>query len=88
MKARDKYQANSDAFIAIDPDVMGGTPVIRGTRVTVYALLGRIEHGETVEDILSDYPDLTSEAIEAAIGYARAHPLVEAPGGRPWANGR
>ena len=88
MKARDKYQASSDTFITIDPDVMGGTPVIRGTRVTVNALLGRIEHGETVEDILADYPDLKREAIEAAIGYARTHPFVEAPGGHPWAHGR
>jgi uncharacterized protein (DUF433 family) len=77
-----------DVHIVIDDGIMGGTPVIRGTRVTVYAVLGRIDHGETIDDILADYPDLTREAIEAAIIYARTHPLVGRPDGRPWAHGR
>ena len=84
----EKYRAARDAFIVVDGEIKGGTPVIRGTRMTVYALLGRIEHGESMEDILSDNPDLTREAIEAAIIYARTHPLVGRPGGRPWADRR
>ena len=71
--------------IVIDPQIKGGTPVIRGTRMTVYSVLGRVDHGDTVEDIVEENPDLSREAIEAAIAYARVHPLVEVPGGRPWA---
>ena len=77
-----------NAFIVVDEEIKGGTPVIRGTRLTVYAVLGRIDHGETIDDILADNPDLTREALEAAIIYARSHPLVGRPGGRPWAKGR
>jgi uncharacterized protein (DUF433 family) len=88
MKTRDAGQLTADTFIEIDPEVMGGTPVIRGTRVTVYALLGRVERGDPIEDILYDYPHLKRDAVEAALGYARGHPLVEDPGGRPWAHGR
>jgi len=52
--------------------------------MTVYSVLGRIDHGDTVADILADNPDLSRKAIEAAIIYARAHPLMGRPGGRPW----
>jgi uncharacterized protein (DUF433 family) len=85
MARTEKYRADRDAFIVVDDAVKGGTPVIRGTRMTVYAVLGRIEHGDTVEDILADNPDLARDALEAAIIYARTHPLVGRPGGRPWA---
>jgi len=74
--------------IEINPKVMLGKPVIRGTRITVYSVLGRIQHGETVDDILDDNPDLSREAIEAAITFARTHPLVGRPGGRPWTRAR
>jgi uncharacterized protein (DUF433 family) len=85
MARTEKYRADRDAFIVIDDAIKGGTPVIRGTRMTVYAVLGRIEHGDTVEEILADNPDLMRDALEAAIIYARTHPLVGRPGGRPWA---
>ena len=62
----------------------GGTPVIRGTRMTVYSVLGRIEHGDTIDAILAENPDLTRDALEAAVIYARTHPLVGRPSGRPW----
>jgi len=80
----EKYRAARDAFIVIDEDIKGGTPIIRGTRMTVYAILGRVEHGDTIEDVLADNPDLTRAAVEAAVIYARTHPLVGRPGGRPW----
>jgi uncharacterized protein (DUF433 family) len=80
----EKYRTARDAFIVTDEAIKGGTPVIRGTRMTVYAILGRIDHGDTVDDILAENPDLTRDAIEAAVIYARTHPLVGRPGGRPW----
>ena len=70
--------------IEVNADIMGGTPVIRGTRMTVYAVLGRLDHGETVEDILDDNPHLSQDAIEVAAHYARAHPLTGHSDGRPW----
>jgi len=78
-------RAADPGYIVVDEEVMGGTPVIRGTRITVYSVLGRIEHGDTVDDIVEDNPDIPREAVEAAVAYARAHPLTPRPGGRPWA---
>jgi uncharacterized protein (DUF433 family) len=71
-------------WIEVNPDVNGGTPVIKGTRVTVYSILGRVAHGDTIEDILEDNPDLAREAVEAALVYAQENPFVSEPGGRPW----
>ncbi len=84
LEQAERYLEVRDASIAVDETVMGGTPVIRGTRVTVYSILGRVEHGETVDDILSDDPGLRREAVEAAITYARSHPPMGRPAGRPW----
>ncbi|PZU59280.1 MAG: hypothetical protein DI547_06605 [Sphingobium sp.] len=66
------------------PDILGGTPVIKGTRVSVYAIRGRLDGGESIDAMIEDYPDLDREAIETALLYARTHPLVGRPGGRPW----
>jgi len=78
------YRAARDKFIVVDEEIKGGTPVIRGTRITVYSVLGQIDHGDTVEDILNDNPDIAPEAVEGAIVYARTHPFVPRRGGRPW----
>ena len=86
MDRAEKYRTARDALIVIDKEIKGGTAVIRGTRMTVYSVLGRVEHGETIDDILADNPDLPRGAVEAAIIYARTHPLMGRPGGRPWAN--
>lgn len=86
MDRAERYRATRDALIVIDEAIKGGTAVIRGTRMTVYSVLGRVEHGETIDDILADNPDLSREAVEAAIIYARTHPLMGRPGGRPWAD--
>ena len=56
--------------IVIDPNIMAGKPVIRGTRVPVDAIIHRIAHGEKIEEILEDYPELTKQDIRAALEYA------------------
>ena len=71
-------------LILSDPAIMGGTPCIKGTRITVYAIEARRSGGETVEDILADYPYITRDAIEAAVAYAARVPFLEDPDGRPW----
>lgn len=71
-------------LIVIDPEIMGGTPCIRGTRLTVYAVAARIRGGETVAELLDGYADLTELHVNAAIAYADRVPFEEHPDGRPW----
>lgn len=56
--------------IEIDPEVMLGKPVIRGTRVPVELILRKLSDGATERDLLDGYPTLTVEDIRAAIAYA------------------
>ncbi len=55
--------------ISIDPQVCFGKPCIRGTRIWVSLLLDQMAAGETPEDILRNYPQLTREDLLAAIAY-------------------
>ena len=56
--------------IEINPKVMLGKPVIRGTRITVELILRKLSEGATVADLLDAYPRLTPDDIQAAIAYA------------------
>ncbi len=56
--------------IEINPNVMLGKPVIRGTRITVELILRKLSEGATFADLLDAYPRLTPDDIQAAIGYA------------------
>jgi len=58
------------ARITHDPKVMGGRPCIRGLRVTVGTVVGLLAAGRTVEEILSAYPYLERDDIQAALSYA------------------
>ena len=58
--------------ITIDPAVMLGKPVIRGTRITVEIILTKLAQGATEADLLEDYPHLTTEDIRAAVAYGAA----------------
>ncbi len=84
--AASRYKAARDKNIEARSDILGGTPVIRGTRITVYSVLGRLQGGETIDDIHEDNPDVPKEAIEAAALFARTHPMRGRPSGRPWLN--
>jgi uncharacterized protein (DUF433 family) len=57
--------------IDINPAVMLGKPVIRGTRITVEIILEKIAAGCSIEEILADYPRLSEEDVRAAVAYAR-----------------
>lgn len=59
-----------DNLIESNPKIMFGKPVIKGTRITVEFILGRIASGQTFENILSSYPHLTREQILACVAYA------------------
>ena len=56
--------------VSVDPKVMLGKPVIRGTRIPVELLLRKLSEGATVEDLLDAYPRLTRGDLQAAIAYA------------------
>lgn len=56
--------------IDVNPEVMLGKPVIRGTRITVELLLRKLSEGATEEDLLDAYPHITREDIKAAIAYS------------------
>lgn len=58
------------ARIEVNPAVMLGKPVIRGTRIAVELILRKLGEGMTVEQILADHPHLTAEDIRAAQAYA------------------
>jgi uncharacterized protein (DUF433 family) len=58
--------------IEINPAVMMGKPVIRGTRLTVELILHKLADGETESELRQDYPHLTPEDIRAAIAYGAA----------------
>lgn len=57
-------------YIEINPKVMMGKPVIKGTRITVELILEKLSKGETIQDILIAYPQINQEAIYAALAYA------------------
>jgi uncharacterized protein (DUF433 family) len=70
--------------VTIDPEIMGGDPVFRGTRVPVHMIADILAQGETVEVILESYPHLTAEMVSQAPAYAEAHPLERGPRKQPW----
>lgn len=56
--------------ITINPQVMVGKPVIRGTRLTVQYILNLLAHGATIDEILDEYQGLTLEDIQACFLFA------------------
>jgi uncharacterized protein (DUF433 family) len=56
--------------ITIDPKVLSGKPVIRGTRMSVEFILDLLANGWTIEEILENYPQLKKEDVIATLKYA------------------
>ena len=56
--------------VVVDPKIMVGKPVIRGTRLTVDFILNLLAHGATEQEILDEYQGLTAEDIQACILFA------------------
>lgn len=56
--------------IVIDPGVLVGKPVIKGTRIPVYLIVEFLANGVTEKEILKEYPTLKQEDIRAALLYA------------------
>ena len=62
----------SHEVIVKDLDILGGTPVFRGTRVPFQALLDYLEGGETLDDFIDDFPTVSREAAISALELAKS----------------
>ena len=58
--------------IAIDPEIRGGKPCIKGTRITVYDILEYLADGMSEAQVLSDFPSLARDDIRAVLAFAAA----------------
>lgn len=64
------------AVIIRDPNILGGTPVFRGTRVPIQALFDYLEGGDTLEDFLEGFPTVSRESAIPALEEAKELLLV------------
>jgi len=58
--------------ITVTPEIRSGKPCIKGTRITVYDVLEYLAGGMSEQDILADFPSLTSDDIRACLAFAAA----------------
>ncbi len=58
--------------VVIDPNICNGRPTVRGTRVTVATVLEFLGAGDTVDDLLAEYPSLTQGDVRACLHYTEA----------------
>jgi len=77
------YVRLREKYVEIDPGRMGGTPVIRGTRVPVRTLAQLVEGGESRKALKEDYPHIPEEAYEVAALWARGNPQRGRPVRKP-----
>jgi uncharacterized protein (DUF433 family) len=71
-------------LVISDPDIMGGEPVFRGTRMPVHMIAGLLAQGSTQAELLAGYPRLTAEMIRLAPVYAAAYPRRGRTRQQPW----
>jgi uncharacterized protein (DUF433 family) len=58
-------------YIASDPEILRGRPRIKGTRIPVSLILGYLAAGQTADQIIAEFPDLTGDQIAACLDYVR-----------------
>lgn len=63
---------NWEDRIIVDPDILVGKPVVKGTRLAVEFVIELLSEGWSEAEIVKNYPRLTSEDIRACLAYARA----------------
>lgn len=71
-------------LVVSDPDIMGGDPVFKGTRIPVNLIATLMAAGETEADLAASYPRLSAEMIRLAPIYAAAYPRRGRPRRQPW----
>lgn len=81
--AAEAYAADRERFIASDPRIFGGQPILAGTRIPVHMVAERFEAGDTLDVLAEDFPHVDRRAFEVAARYARTHPRRGRPA-KPW----
>ena len=66
------------AILSTDPEVQGGAPVFRGTRVPVQSLFDHLEAGESIDDFLAGFTTVKREQVIALLEFCRADALSAA----------
>jgi uncharacterized protein (DUF433 family) len=66
------------AIISTDPEVQGGAPVFRGTRVPVRSLFDHLEAGESIDDFLIGFSTVTRDQVLGLLAFCRADALAAA----------
>jgi len=73
--------------ITVNPDVFGGKPIVRGRRLAVEHVLGMLASGDSIDDLLREYPWLERDDVQACLVYARrlvgherVEPALQPPG--------
>ena len=74
--------------ITVDPAVHHGEPVIRGTRVSVSVLIGSLAEGDSIDQLLASYPQLTRDDVAELLTPRHAELALELRALRPWAKER
>lgn len=72
------------ALVHSDPDIKGGAPVFRGTRVQVHLIAELVGKGSPAGELLEDYPSMSGEMLRLAPIYAAAYPIRGRPRRQPW----
>lgn len=81
-----RWAALCDAtqLVISDPQIRGGEPVVRNTRVPVYLIADLVQQGAGMKEILADYPSLDAAMVRSALAYAQTHPRRGRPRKAPW----
>ena len=64
------------SVVSSSPDILGGTPVFRGTRVPIKTLFDYLEAGETIEEFISQFPSVKKEQVVEALAESRKRLLA------------
>lgn len=64
-------------LVTTDPEILGGMPVIKGTRVPVYDVAASMKAGISRDRILAAYPTIKDQHLDLAVAYAEANPLPQ-----------
>lgn len=73
------YARSRSQYLESNPEIKGGEPVIKGTRITASAIAARLAGGDTIDAIAGDYDYVDRRALEAAAIYGRTHPRQGRP---------
>lgn len=88
MSNRLEEMERAATMVHCDPDIMAGTPVLRGTRIPVYLIADMVGQGTSLKEVIAGYPSLTPEMVEHARIYAATHPKRGRPPVPPWSGSK